>query len=315
MDTKLIEAVIRISEERSITRAAEKLFITQSALNQQLLKLEQELGTSLFVRTRSDWHPTAVGEVYLKAARQIVNIKKDAYSIIQDLKNANSRRITFGLIPERGVDMFTAIYPEFHRQFPEIQIEPVECNVLTMQKLITRGEMDLGLITLTQPQKDSNTYVHMIEEEIFLAVPASHPLALEGSPDAENAPEISLSSFSQDAFILIFRRSTMHQLVEALFQEAGFQPKILFTTGSNVSQHRMVMANVGCAILPRIYAVPNENIRFFRLKGRPHWEVTICYRKDAYLSQGERLLLSLCKSYWENIKTLNSVLNTANGTF
>lgn len=74
MDTKLIEAVIRISEERSITRAAEKLFITQSALNQQLLKLEQELGTPLFVRTRSDWHPTAVGEVYLKAARQIVNI-------------------------------------------------------------------------------------------------------------------------------------------------------------------------------------------------------------------------------------------------
>ena len=58
MDLHLIENILMISEEKSIARAAEKLFITQSALNQQLQKLESELGTSLFVRTRSDWQPT-----------------------------------------------------------------------------------------------------------------------------------------------------------------------------------------------------------------------------------------------------------------
>ena len=54
MDTRQMEYIIQISEERSITKAAEKLFITQSALNQQLQKLEKELGLPLFVRTRSD---------------------------------------------------------------------------------------------------------------------------------------------------------------------------------------------------------------------------------------------------------------------
>lgn len=78
MDLRQLENIIRINEERSITKAAEKLFITQSALNQQLQKLEAELGTPLFVRTRSDWRPTPAGEVYLDAARQILNIKRDA---------------------------------------------------------------------------------------------------------------------------------------------------------------------------------------------------------------------------------------------
>ena len=111
MDTRQMEYIIQISEERSITKAAEKLFITQSALNQQLQKLEKELGLPLFVRTRSDWHLTPAGEIYVNTARQILNLKKDAYSQIQDLKESGNRRISLGLIPERGVNMFTAIYP------------------------------------------------------------------------------------------------------------------------------------------------------------------------------------------------------------
>lgn len=55
MDTRQIEYILQIAEENNITKAAEKLFITQSALNQQLLKLERELGTPLFQRTKNKW--------------------------------------------------------------------------------------------------------------------------------------------------------------------------------------------------------------------------------------------------------------------
>lgn len=299
MDTRQMEYIIQISEERSITKAAEKLFVTQSALNQQLQKLEKELGIALFVRTRSDWQLTPAGEIYVNTARQILNLKKDAYSQIQDLKESGNRRISLGLIPERGVNMFTSIYPEFHRRFPDIRIEPVECNVRTMQHLISRNELDLGLITLTESQKDSNTYLHMEAEEIFLAVPASHPLAHQGSHDTNDAPEISLSRFSEDPFILITRRSTMFQLEESLFTEAGFQPQVLFSTSSNVSKYRMVVAEVGCALLPGFFAKTDPGLRYFRLEGRPNWEVTMCCRNGAYLNQGEQYFLELCREYWK----------------
>lgn len=82
MDLKQIEYILKIAEEQNITHAAEKLFITQSALNQQLLKLEKELGTPLFYRSRTDWHPTPAGEIYLNAAKDILLIKKNAYNPI-----------------------------------------------------------------------------------------------------------------------------------------------------------------------------------------------------------------------------------------
>lgn len=301
MDVHQLEYILMISEEKSIARAAEKLFISQSALNQQLQKLESELGTALFVRTRSDWQPTPAGEIYLETAKTILALKKDAYSKIHDMAEFDQRHFIIGLIPERGVDMFTSIYPQFHRLYPDIILEPVECNVRTMQKRISKGEIDLGLMTLTRHQKDENTYVHMAYEEIVLAVPSSHPLAKNGSRDAQNAPEIALESFAQDPFILIYPASTMHQLVRELFTSAGFDPKVLFSTSSNISKYRMVNAGVGCALLPAVFAVPSENIVFFRLPQHPHWEVTMCCRKDAYLSKVEKAYINLCHTYWSKV--------------
>ena len=69
MDTKQIEYILKIAEENNITKAAEKLFITQSALNQQLLKLEKELGTPLFHRSRANWRLTEAGEIYIEGAK------------------------------------------------------------------------------------------------------------------------------------------------------------------------------------------------------------------------------------------------------
>lgn len=301
MDTKQMEYVIRISEERSITKAAETLFVTQSALNQQLQKLETELGAPLFVRTRSDWRLTPAGEIYVKTAREILSLKKDAYSQIQDLREIGNRCITIGLIPERGVNMFTAIYPEFHRQFSDVRIEPVECNVRTMQEKIRKNEIDLGLITLSSFQKDENTYIHMADEEIFLAVSENHALAYLGSADAEHAPEISLSRFSEDPFILMSSSSTMHQLESTLFEQAGFWPEVLFSTSSNISKYRMVLADVGCALLPQVFTIPKPGIVFFRLKEHPSWEITMCCRKNAYLSSAERTFLKLCQDYWSQM--------------
>ena len=79
MDLKQIEYIVKIADENNITRAAEKLFITQSALNQQLLKLEKELGIQLFYRSRTDWHPTEAGLVYLEKKSCASNGKPTAF--------------------------------------------------------------------------------------------------------------------------------------------------------------------------------------------------------------------------------------------
>ena len=106
MDTRQIEYILQIAEENNITKAAEKLFITQPALNQQLLKLEKELGTPLFHRSRSNWRLTEAGEIYVRNAKQILQIKKNTYEQIRDVANRQKGILSIGFTPGRGVAIF-----------------------------------------------------------------------------------------------------------------------------------------------------------------------------------------------------------------
>ena len=101
MDTHLIEHIIKIAEEKSITKAAEKLYLTQSALNQQLLKLERELGIPLFRRAKTEMIPTRAGEIYLKGAREILRTKSRTYAEISDLTGSYKGTLSIGMTPVR----------------------------------------------------------------------------------------------------------------------------------------------------------------------------------------------------------------------
>ena len=299
MDLRLLENIVSIADERSITRAAEKRYLTQSALNQQLQKLEEELGAPLFIRARGNWQPTPAGEAYLSAARQMLALKKDAYARIADYAEKSRRSLTVGLIPERGIDMFTAVYPAFHAAFPQMQVEPVECRVTVMQRMISAGQLDLGLATLNRAQRDGNVYHEMAEEEILLAVPADHPLAAGGRADYRDAPETALERFAREPFVRIYQHSTLFALTEALFAEAGFAPRVLFSTASNLTKYRIVSLGLGCALLPAVYAAKDGGVVYFRLPSHPAWQVTVCSRRGGYLGRAERCYLDLCRKYWQ----------------
>lgn len=299
MDLHYLENIICIAEERSITKAAEKRFVTQSALSQQLQKLEEELGTPLFYRTRSNWQLTEAGEVYLEAARKMLLMKRDVYGRIADVAEKSHRHLSIGLIPERGVEMFTSIYPAFHKSFPDVRTEPHECSVRDMQKGISAGTLDLGLATLREEQKDDNEYHLLCEEEIVLAVPADHPLAEGGAVWPGQAPETDIGRFADVPFIRIYQKSTLFELTEQIFRHAGFVPKELFSTSSSISKYRIVEAGLGCALLPESYARTCGKVLYFSLPDHPRWQITLCSRRDAYLGRPEQMLIKLCRSYWE----------------
>ena len=99
MDLKQIEYIVTIAEERNITRAAEKLFLTQSGLNQQLLKLERSLGTPLFYRSHGDCRPTEAGEIYLETAREMLRMRREAFNRIHDIVESKKGSLSVGFTP------------------------------------------------------------------------------------------------------------------------------------------------------------------------------------------------------------------------
>lgn len=304
MDLKQLEYILKIAEENNITHAAEKLFITQSALNQQLLKLEKELGTELFHRSRTDWRPTKAGEIYIAAAKEILHIKQDTYHQIFDLDHQRRGQLSIGFTPNRGTSMFSAVYPQFHENHPQILVDPMELSVAEQISKIRDHSLDVGFLTLLPNQRKAGlTYSPIKTEEIFLAVPASKDYLEKFSTKKESSsfPVLSLGQLKEESFVLLYKQSTIRTLVDSLFHNAGFTPHILFETASTYTILNMIEANLCCGLIPEYYVDrTNHKIQYFSLPEHPLWEVVSCYNNSNYLSEAAKDFISFATSYWNS---------------
>lgn len=302
MNLKELEYIVKIAEERNVTHAAEKLFLTPSALNQQLLNLEKELGAPLFQRIRGGWIPTEVGEVYLETAREMLRMKRETYHRLQDMIAARKGTLSVGIPPERGAAMFTAVYPQFHAAWPEITVKIHEVNVHRQQQMIARGDIDIGFLTLKASQRTSDEYIPICQEEILLAVPQGHPLCREAVSSSQSAyPVLDLFRLRYEPFALMDRESTLRQLVDETFRQSGFVPTVLFETARSHTILSMVSSRLCCGLVPGSCASDSTpGVAMFSLPAHPTWELTASYKKGSYLSKPARLFIQLASQYWQN---------------
>lgn len=298
MDLKQLEYMIQISEENNITKAADKLFITQSALNQQLLKLEKELGTQLFIRSRTNWQITEAGKIYIENAKKMISIKKDTYNRINDILELRKGKLVIGLTPERGPEMFAAIYPAFYQKYPNIKIETIELTVKQQQYEISQGNLDIGFLTLQDFQKSADEYIHICSEEIVLGVPSSHPFGHLGGKIGEKLPEINLNLFKNHSFAIMKTGSTLREIYDYLIMEEELSPPILIETKSCHNLYHMVEEGICCSIFPITYAKNNPNVSYFTLKQNPVWEIYTSYKKGSYLSSSAKYFIEIATMYW-----------------
>ncbi len=298
MDLRQLEYIIKIADESSITKAAERLYITQSGLNQQLLKLESELGIQLFHRSKNDFRLTEAGHVYVSYARKILRLKQEAYNILNDMADNKIGTLRVGLTPERGTPMFMEIYPAFYAKYPHITIEPLEIGVREQLTRISKGYLDLGFVTITDHDKAIFEYEHILSEDLLLAIPSSHPMARKAAPADGKYPEMNLEYFKNDRFVLMTKGSTMRNLINPLFKAAGYNPNVLFESASNFSLRSIVKRRIGCTILPAAYAAPDPNIAYFYLPSRPSWELSAVYKKGSYQMKAAKDFIQLARDYW-----------------
>lgn len=302
MELRQIEYIIKIAEAGGITKAAEQLFITQSALNQQLLKLEAELGIQLFHRRKNNFTPTDAGEVYIKYGREIIQKKREAYNIIYDLADNNLGHFSLAFSPERGIEMFVIVYPPFHKKFPNIIVEPQEMRVRLQLQQILKGYVDLGLITLQESDKlPELEYEHVRYEPLLLAVSRDNPLAQNAAPPdtyIEDLPYTTLTQFKDAPFVLMFKNSTLRTIIDDAFKKVGFLPNVIFETASNRTLITMAKNNIACTIISSEYYRYREDVAFYQIPGDPQWEVCTVYKKGNYRSQAAIYFNELIKNYF-----------------
>ena len=299
MDVKQMLYIVTIAQEGGISRAAAKLFITQSALDQQLLKLEHELGTPLFCRSRGSVSLTEAGRVYVEYAKQILELKNEAYRIIHDLAGQRRGTLSLAFAPERGMEMFVDVYPQFYQEYPQIKVVPREVSVRQQLDLLAGDELDLGFISHRGGPLSGIEQIPLLREEFLLITPLDHPLASQAAPAGAPLTVLAPSALRDLTLCLIYRQSTQREVIDPLLEAAGGKVSLFLETASNRANISMVQRGLSCSILPAHYIRGVEGVARFRLASRPAWIVSACHRRGRYLSQAARRFIRLAGEYFQ----------------
>jgi len=303
MELKQLEYIVEIANERNISRAAKKLYISQSALNQQLLKLEKEIGTQLFLRSRTNCTLTKVGEIYIENAKKILDIKKDTYNMISDYLNDYKGEISIGLLADRGIYLFVSILDKLKKKYSNLNIIPLDLSVVEQQKMILDNKLDLGFMTLNNSQKKEDNYISLYEEK-FVIVCSKKNVYIDKLKLGIDE-KISLSRLKNMEFVFIEKGTVTREMTDKKFEEFKIKPKILFETSYSRSVVTGIKSSNCFAILPFYYAASNlDELNIYEMENPIFWDVSISYKKGKYLTKPAKYFIRLSKEFWkcENLK-------------
>ena len=298
MNFRIIEYIDAIGRHGNMTDAARELFITSSALNQQLLKLERELGIQLFVRAKHRLIPTEAGEICLRGIREMLNVWSDTQAELQDVSGCVKGMFKMGLPYDHGSEVFARIWPSFHSEYPGINIQCYQLLVPELLEMVRGGEIDVSFLLGGNPENWTGIkYIPLSSENLLLGLPNNHPY-LDGQ-EKQNTPlpAPDLSNFSRDSFALSLKQSTMRtQLIDPLFHAAGFSPNVMVESSFNAFLEKLASEGVCNTIIPQSQVSDRENITWFYLPGSPRFHFGIGCAKDYRVSRAMRHFIDLARA-------------------
>ena len=250
MQLKVIQYFITIVERKSFSRASEELFLSQSALSQQMRKLENELGVELFNHSKHKVELTEAGIIFYEDSLHILRAYEMTKSKLKDLANAGNSVVTLGISPFYSHYYLPILLPSLMNEHPNINYKIVEEISIDLEKRLIDGTIDFCLIPL-QPINDKLHYEVIFNEEILLAVPKNHPANGFAIPSV-GMPFMDLSHLKDANFIMLKPTQKFYEMSIRLCMEAGFEPRTIIETISWDTLNTLVGNGMGVGFVPEL---------------------------------------------------------------
>ncbi len=290
MELSQLEVFLAVARERRFSRAAEKLFRTQSAVSQTIRKLEDELGEALFDRSSREGVLTDAGRVLYEYAEKLINLRAEASESLNELRELQKGKLII------AANEFTVLYvlpvlAEFRRLHPMIKITVERSLSSRIPDEVLRYSVEFGVISY-EPQEASLQSVVVYLDELVFVVPPRHPLA--------SAKQISIRQLGAESFVAHIVSSPYREKVIQLFKthKTPLHMDLELPTLQAIKQ--FVAMGSGVALVPEI-SVETELVRgeLVRIPVRElelKRKLRIIYRKDANLSHAARAFLKVAEA-------------------
>jgi molybdate transport repressor ModE-like protein len=279
VELRHLAALQAVAEEGSFGRAAAKLGYTQSAVSQQIAALERIVGQRLVERPGGP-RPvslTEAGDLLLRHAEGIVARLQAAQADLSALAEGSAGTLRIGTYQSVGARVLPRLMGEFGQAWPQVKIQLTEsADDGYLLQLVERGELDLTFVILPLPGGPFDA-LELMEDPHVLVVPAESPLARRKRPP-------SLKEVSALPLISFRQCRSLHQ-VETRFQDAGFDPNVVFRSDDNGTIQGLVAAGVGAALVPLLAVEPRlPGTAVLRLTDVPPRRIGVAWHRDRYRS-------------------------------
>ena len=166
MNFQNLESFLVLAEEGSVTRAAERLHVSQQALSGLLARLEKEVGSPLFFR-RSGLELTYAGICLQRAAIQILDIQRQTIAAMQDIRESRRGVLRIGVSHTRGQSILPLLLPTFSQLYPLVELTIFEGSTTVLEKDLSKGLIDV-LIGFAPFTPDCAEYAPLMQEKMYL---------------------------------------------------------------------------------------------------------------------------------------------------
>ncbi|MFG2757608.1 LysR family transcriptional regulator [Streptomyces wuyuanensis] len=239
-----------VARHEHVTRAAQELGVPQSTLSRAMVRLEQDLGVTLFTRKGRTVSLTPAGRDFLVSVeRALAEVERAAESVRADA-DPSGGKVAFGFLHTMGSETVPELIRAFRVDHPRIRFTLVQNYGEAMIDRLRAGELDL---CLTSPVPDAPDLVarRLDEQRLRLVVPDDHRLATR--------KRIRLAEAADETFVTLEPGYGLRRITDALCAEAGFSPRVAFEGEEAETLRGLVAAGLGVALLPPP-AVPRPGV-------------------------------------------------------
>lgn len=295
-----------IYTEKSFTRAAKKLCISQPALSATIKKLEASLGHPIFDRSGKTITLTDIGERYIRATEQMLLIRQNLQQEIDDLVGLRRGSLILGGTTFIISDVLPDTFKAFGRKYPDVEMKiQVEPSTVLWEKL-SQGLVDIAIDNALSRDPD-HEYIPLFREHILIGVPADNPIneklkdfqldpqVLGQDCDFSGMPRVDVTEFAGEDFILLKPGNKMRQIAHNFFADAGISPHVRFEFDRLSTSISFAEAGFGICFLTDTvlkYSGPCKNLILYQPDTRyTDRNLYVMYKKNKYLSAASRAFI------------------------
>lgn len=293
MNLNILRYVAAVDEEKSFTRAAQKLYVSQPSLSQSIRMLEKQMGVLLFDREKTPLGLTAEGKVFLEWAKITLHSEERMLARMAAVSGGFRRKLTAGVSSCLSKNILPEALEKFCGQTGNCLLSVVEQPYQELLGMLDEGKIDL-VIDTPHPDTVQYTSIHLTTERIFVAADKKFRFETAGPGEF---PSISLNDLADKPFIVLDPSMHLGAVMRSFIAEFDAAPDIIIECQSVETAYLMVAAKTGISLIPEMFLKHRkrpEGFCCYTVEGMPLTrDIAVVYRNDRRFSEDERILTEI----------------------